>query len=1078
MKITAVIGRAGCGKSRLLFEEAWANIRVREPRRIIFLVPEQATHHAERRLIEPGDISGCFRTEVISFRRLFQRLDKVEGHRIIDEVEKRLLIAGILRGDDFNSEPFASIRGRPGFIAKLGEQIKLLKRSETDSASIGEESRKKFEIEFTGAKLAFVQRMFDEYRRTLASRELRDAEDCIDQITSDVKDESDLRDASWFIDGFSGFTPQEKSALEGIMSTAAEVKIALCLDPELAWKDIEGSRELFGANKSTFEWFKDFATKQGIEFKVKTVKPAGKKQRFLSPGIAGLEENLFARGMKKADTSGVSFIPVQGERETAHRIAYEIKKLASNGYRYRDIAVVLRAFGRLRERFTEAFNIAGIPYFIDRREPLRRHPVSRLVNGLWELSLKNFHRDVFLDLVRTGLLPIGREDADALENYLLEYGLSFDLIYREWLEDGGRGEAHGKRGERWMKLRDVAVPLLKPLVEFIERVEEIERDKSSIDQYGGAVLALLDAYGIEKRMLDIARDSRLDVEDESRIYKAVLEIPSKISEVMGDSALSRADYAAVLRSALDSLSTGRIPPVLDAVIVGEIHRSRIEEARAVFICGLEEGSFPRPPSGAGLFDEKELRGLSDKFPEWAVDYRRVHAEEEYLFYIACTRAREKLYLIYPVVDETGGAPSPFVREAKRALNLPEDTSTDTDRDVCLSPGEASGRIAAAVSEGNFDAWVVGAYAALNARKLDDKAIAFIFKSLAYDNQPKLEERWVAHRAGGLKQLDATRLKAFADCPFRYFARYDMDLQTRMLGDITSRELGTFIHEVLEKCFSKWFSGDSHADVGDINARAEEAVDIARKITGEFNDGALLNNPRQKLLIETHVYPLIYEFVSEELNRVAHVPFKPSVFEWRFGDKKREGLKFEIPGKGNIELKGILDRIDVDDSSSPPMAIAYDYKYSSSKSGLASKVVAGLELQIPIYSKVLSELLGYKALACLFFHLVKDRGKSEEDAVKVEFKRRGMFMKGMVEGDDKLLFGTQSRFGMAEDEFNAALDEAFKRMGEYGRRLFDGDIRAWPYLFKLKEKPCSYCEYIDLCRFNPPINSYRHPESEF
>jgi ATP-dependent helicase/nuclease subunit B len=736
---------------------------------------------------------------------------------------------------------------------------------------------------------------------------------------------------------------------------------------------------------------------------------------------------------------------------------------------------VLRGFGAIGEYLIEAFDIAGIPHFLDRRKPIRGHPLARLIESAWDVVLKNFHRDAFLALLRCGLVPVENVDIDEFENYILEYGLTFDFIHREWLGPAAEMRYGGKRERRREQLREAATTVLAPLCSFDEQVNEAYRNKGPISDYSRATLQLIDGYKVRERLSEGAAALGLNADDEKRAYETITEILDRIPAVLGDEYIAPADYAVILRSTLDILSTGRIPPALDAVVIGEIHRSRVEEARAVFICGLEEGAFPKYPFGAGLFDERELRGLAERFPDWATDYKTIQAEEEYLFYIACTRAKEKLYLIYPTEDEQGGAPSPFVGEARRALGIGDNGAIQPhQRPMPLNANEIAGWIDAAASEGNIGAKELGAYGAVLSRLPEDNKLKFIFSSLAYSNKPALDETGRNTRAGGLNKLDATRLRTFGNCPFQYFARYDLSLELRLTSEVTRLELGSFVHRVLESCFKRWFGPEANTNLDDAGRLADEAVGYARALAESFRDGVLMRDPRERALLEMKVYPLIYSFVTQEIQRLAAIPFQPRYFEWRFGVEGNPGVKLQIPGGVEIELTGALDRIDVGVSPQIDGAIALDYKLSSEKLGLPQLMRIGLETQLPIYLKVLSDLVGYKPLAGLFFYLERKPADDPESPRK-DFIRRGIFMKGSAP-DDKLALGSRGTDGVDEAEFNGALDEAFERIGKYARRLLDGDIDVKPYKYN-KTIPCTHCDYRDLCRFDLTVNRYRHPEVE-
>ena len=68
--IRYIFGRAGTGKTHLVFEEIKKRLESTEHKKLILIVPEQFTLQAERDLIEKLDLPGMIDVEVLSFTRL------------------------------------------------------------------------------------------------------------------------------------------------------------------------------------------------------------------------------------------------------------------------------------------------------------------------------------------------------------------------------------------------------------------------------------------------------------------------------------------------------------------------------------------------------------------------------------------------------------------------------------------------------------------------------------------------------------------------------------------------------------------------------------------------------------------------------------------------------------------------------------------------------------------------------------------------------------------------------------------------------------------------------------------------
>ena len=100
----------------------------------------------------------------------------------------------------------------------------------------------------------------------------------------------------------------------------------------------------------------------------------------------------------------------------------------------------------------------------------------------------------------------------------------------------------------------------------------------------------------------------------------------------------------------------------ETVILSTIHQAKGLEWKAVFVVGLCDGQFPH----ARVFDKpSEME------------------EERRLFYVAVTRAREQLYLTYPLfgVGDSIAQPSQFVRELKSSLYEKLDVEEDDGEEV-------------------------------------------------------------------------------------------------------------------------------------------------------------------------------------------------------------------------------------------------------------------------------------------------------------------------------------------------------------------------------------------------------------
>src|SRR5919202_1710203 len=276
------------------------------------------------------------------------------------------------------------------------------------------------------------------------------------------------------------------------------------------------------------------------------------------------------------------------------------------------------------------------------------------------------------------------------------------------------------------------------------------------------------AYGLESP--PVGELSRQDV----RAHEAVMRLLGELrgwSELDGpvspEELVAALERAEVLRAAAGE--PGRV-----AVI--DLLRARTRRFEIVFLLGLEEGRLPRRGHESPFLADDARRELDERSrarlarPDQA-------ARDRYLFYTACTRATQRVYLVREAAGDDGSPreASPFWEEVQALF--PRDDVTRWTRRRPLSqltwPLEAAPtererlRATALLAAGDSD--TAEAVAAANGwqRQLA-RALS------AFDRPTRLTHPAVLAELGARGMFGVTELERFADCSSIWFLERVID----------------------------------------------------------------------------------------------------------------------------------------------------------------------------------------------------------------------------------------------------------------------------------------------------------------
>ncbi len=1132
MGLRIVIGRAGCGKTRLCLDEIRERLRESpEGRPLVLILPEHATFEAERELAATPGLGGFARAHVFGFRRLAHRVLLEAGGALrphISELGKRMVLSRLMLEKQKELRAFYRAANQRTFAETLSGMIKEFKTYSisTQQLAAAEEAIEPGPLK---DKLHDLSVIYEDFNKFLAGR-YTDPEDYLALLAEKIPHSSLLAGAEVWVDGFIWFNPREMTVLAEILNTAASVTVTLCLaDPDSPEHQLETS--LFHRQWQTRHKLLHLASSLNIDKEEVELVDAG---RFAdNPLLGHIERQFFTfppAAWTGGETGGVVVAEAANRRVEVEGIARDIIRLCrEKGYRWRDIAILIRdteSYGELMETVLTDYDI---PFFSDRQRQPVHHPLAELLRSALETVIGRWSYDPVFRCFKTDLFPVGRGKIDELENYVLEFGIRgsrwfnpepWNFVRRLSLDEDA--EITPAQQQYLERINDIRRRAAAPLLELDEKLKKA----ATVAEITTALYELLAGLGVPEQLAAWAdkAEEEGDLEqarEHRQIWNSVVQLFDELVDTSGEDAVSLSDYAAILNDGLEGLKLSLIPPGLDHVTVSPLDQTTVANVRAVYVPGVNDGVLPMRSRGEGLLTDAERVKAASAGLELAPGAAADAFAERFIIYTALTRSREYLWVSYPLADGEGKGltPSLVVLRLKELAGikitpLPLEPAPGTEKDYIVHAGRSLSALAAGLrtykSSGMISPlwWDVYNWA-LTRPELTDKlhrSLAGLFHCNKEEALPRdLAERMYV-RSGKLRG-SVTRFESFRACPFKHFAQYGLSLKERAVFRLAAPDFGQFLHAAL-KAFGERMQQDGR-QWGSVTDEEYGAIcsSIVAELAPKLQNEILLSSGRHQHLLgrlERTVGRAVRRLI--QFDRVSR--FKPIALEKPFGRSENAlpALVYHLPDGMALEIAGQIDRIDSAEQDGRKYLLVIDYKSGGAWIKLVD-VYHGLKLQLLTYllvaQHVAAELVG--AAGCepagVLYYFLKNPSFSSQVMLSPEMAEQKLnnmlkmpgwtlaepevvrLIDGSMESKSEFLkvglkknneFNAYSlAYVKTADEFKTLLEHTEKVLMETAESILAGDISISPYYLD-KKSPCGICRYKPVCQFDQllPENSYR------
>lgn len=970
MSLRLIYGRAGSGKTYFCLNEIKEKLNADGDTPLVLIVPEQFTLQAEKSLVKTAGIGGIIRTEVLSFRRMAYRVfNEVGGltRKHLNASGKCMLIYRVIDGMKQDLKVFSKAVKQQGFINTIAETIAEMKRYNITprhldivSAELNNEALKD--------KLMELASIYDEFEKNLHEKYM-DSDDDLTELAEKLSQSKQFNGAEIWVDGFTGFTPQEFKVIENLLKKSVRVNICLCTDC-LTEEGFVSDTDVFFPAKNTVRKLLKLAKENNITVEL-PVWMRDTKRFGSSKELVHLEQEFFSFPYRKykentRDICIFSAVNIYTEVEKTARGIIELCR--DGGMRYRDIAVVTRNLDGYEKLVSVIFEEYGIPCFIDRKRDINSHPLVLLVLSALEIFTENWSYEAVFRYLKTGFTNIDRESIDIIENYVLACGIKGNRwvqdenwIYRMTLAFNSN-EMTEYEQDMLRKINEIRLKIIKPLMNFRSKT----RGKKQAKEICAALFELLCDMDVPQRIEmqvdEFKQSGELDLANEyGQVWNIIMEVFDQIVEVIGEQSTGIERFHRILAIGFGEYQIGIIPPALDQVLVGSIERSKSHEIRALFIMGVNDGIFPAATIEEGILSDSDRMLLKKSGIELAQDTRTKAFEEQYFIYTALSTSGRYLHLSYPIADHEGRTlrPSRIISRLKKIFPSISEKSNIANVDtggygleVVCAPVPTFNHLLCAVRKGWEGSEVNPLWSNVyNWYMINEKwklKCNNVMSGLNYSNQVgHIKSENVRKLYGNNIYTSVSRLESFSSCPFSYFIKFGLNAKERKIFQLSAPDVGTFMHEVIDR-FSKSLS-DS-----DMNWRKMDREWCEREVS------VIVDNLLESMSTSVFNSSQRYRYLSQKLKRtlcraiwliaehIRRSGFEPLGYELAFGEGgKFSPIVIELPSGEKINLTGRIDRIDTMKTEKGTYLRVIDYK-SGSKAFKLAEAYYGLQIQLITY----------------------------------------------------------------------------------------------------------------------------------
>ncbi|MEG0702641.1 MAG: PD-(D/E)XK nuclease family protein [Christensenella sp.] len=1045
MGVTFILGRTASGRDERVIKKI-TDIAKQDPlAEVLVIVPPQSTYITEKQLLRAMGAKGMMGVCVQSPSRVCDRvLESTYGRAVtsIDAVGKSMLLRLILDRDREELRALAKSAVRSELPFDVASLISELKTLDITPDMLREVCTENANTRDKLQDIAFLYERLEE-----ETQYCFDTEDKINLVIEHINEADFLKNTQLVIHGFDIYNAQTVRFFTALMCAAKDSVMSFYYAASK-----EADSEVYGICDENRNKFLASAAKLGLHTEIVT------EDRKISQDILHIEKNLYAYPLKQKERArDVSIMRAKSMEEEVRAVMAQIVWLnKKHGYAFHDMAVVCGSAQKYVPMITRRFEEAGIPCFAGKGRTLDSCAYSVFLLGAIELSQGRLKKDTLIAHAKTGFCGIPARGISALQNYAFS-NVRDGFAFTHPFKDEAAERARAALMEPIMRLRARAKNALKAS-EYIDCVLEYASGLAAADTLSAQMRAA-EAAGLAE-----------SAEFTAQVYDKAMRILQQAQEILRDAPIKKAEFKALIKTGLASQKVEVLPPMADEIAVGEISYVRLDDVKAVFVLGANDGVLPNYEQTSDILADYERELLLTQLA--GLTYTGNVEKQKLAILKTFTKPEEKLFVSYVENDEEKRsllidrlyelfADIKQTEAADIAPMLKQNAYMQTARSLrAYGNGveqSAEERVAAAV---------------LADREFPQKLRAILWGTQNANAARRLKEETAAKLYGKMHG-SASRIEKYYECPYKHFIAYGLRVRAPREYTVDQMDVGNYAHKILEtmtkevkKTGKKW----AELPQEELDKCFATGADAARKEQEKYTLNKHNDNVLSAVERETR---LAASAVCMQLSKSA---LQPRESEYTFEKEISEG----------IVLHGKIDRIDTAELNGCTYFDIIDYKTGQPRFSM-SELAGGLSLQLMIYIMAVQEILSEKATfaGAHYFEIHLPIFDKPGKAGEQDFDMKGICgvdfetAQELFGGEENAVLTIALKYKNNGEPYEATRKKMFTEQ-EVGELLGlatelirhavceikGGDTRIMPYSANDNDKKgCDYCDFAGVCMYD-------------